>query len=187
MVLESNFQFHQINKHCINFILEMKDSAEILAAWKDKTNINKLKNLLKTKDEKPKRIISKYLFFCQEERVRILKENPTMNIRTVTCELGRRWQEFQESPDPIRMKKITELFEDDKKRYDIAKYQISQKKEPKKKLPLKSAYLVFCEEERSHFPKITMKELGVKWAIVKQDINLFEQYKIMVPRTLISC
>lgn len=175
MVLEDNAQFYAVNKFVCNFIESLKLDDFVLAAWKDKSNQTRLKTAVKkTTAKNPKRIVSKYLYFCQDERVAVLNENPGMKIRDVTCELGKRWQAFQAKPDPKRMARITELFETDKKRYDEAKIDLAPKK-PKK--IVKSPYLAFCSTERKINPKITMKELGLKWNEIKKDSIAFESYK----------
>lgn len=173
----SSDQYYIINKHILNFLSSNTNDQILLGLWKDKSNQTRFKSAIKkSKFPLPKRVISKYLFFCQEERQKIIKENPKMNIKEVTCELGRRWQEFQKNPEPERMKKITEQFEEDKFRYDNAKNLME--KPPKRATP-KSAYLCFCEEERKKNSSITMKELGVKWQTIKET-QAVEKYKQMI-------
>jgi hypothetical protein len=40
--------------------------------------------------------------------------------------------------------------------------------------------LAFCAEERELAPKITMKELGIKWNLVKQQPHEYEKYVALV-------
>lgn len=181
MVLEANSKFCLINKHVINFLKSSGANDDMITQWKEKNNQSKLKTLVKkSKTSLPRRVVSKYLYFCQDERIKVKQENPGMDIQKITCELGKRWKEFQVNPEPVRMAKITALFEADKLRYDTAK-QECEKSEPKKKKKVpNSAYMAFCTSERSKDQKITMKQLGEKWAKVKESPGDYEKYRSMV-------
>jgi hypothetical protein len=166
MVLVDNAQFHAANKYVASFLASVNADQALIDAWKEKANINRLKTALKktTADARPKRVVSKYLYFCHDERSKIFEENPGMNIKDVTCELGKRWQAFQANPEPERMEKITRLFEEDKKRYDESK----PADKPKKRVT-KTAYQLFCDAERARTPGVDMKELGIRWHLFKEQ------------------
>lgn len=181
MVLESNIQFHTINKFVTHFLNSKLESNitinEIITAWKDRSNTNKLRSLTRNPRSKPKRVISKYLFFCRDERAQIFKENPGMDIKSVTCELGKRWSDFQlNHSDSERMVEITNLFEIDKKRYDEEKRAINERATTNEtiitKKRTKTAYLLFCDKQRETEPKINMKELGIRWSLFKNSQNI---------------
>ena len=99
-----------------------------------------------------------------------------VDIQKVTCELGRRWKQFKQVPDPEVKKRISELAEIDKKRYHDEK-EAMQKKENKNDNHLRSKYLYFCKEERDKNPKITMRNIGLLWADNKNDEKLDERYR----------
>jgi hypothetical protein len=133
----------------------------------------------RTEEKPPKRVVSKYLYFCQDERLKIMAENPSLSIRECTCELGRRWKDFQESDtteDRERMNRYQILFDADKKRYDDAKANQPQRSVETRKKPT-SAYLNFCADQRSTNPKISLKELSVKWAEIKLDHQRIDTLK----------
>lgn len=177
MVLEINAQFHSVNKFVVSFLTNnLNTPPELIEQWKSKNNLNKLRTSIRKVDQPnhPLRPKSKYIFFCDTVRQEIKKENPDMGIRNITCELGRRWQQFKLSPDPELDEKITIAFEEDKKRYDTEKQSIKIKEEKKNKF--RSKYIYFCDQERSKTPKITMKELGIKWNDTKNDNILYEKY-----------
>lgn len=177
MVLEINAQFHSVNKFVVLFLTNNPNTPqELIEQWKSKNNLNKLRTSVRKVDQPthPPRPKSKYIFFCDSVRQEIKKENPGMSIRDITCELGRRWQEFKRSPEPVLDEKITTAFEEDKKRYDTEKQAMKTKEEKKNKF--RSKYIYFCEQERSKTPKITMKELGIRWNNTKSDTALFEKY-----------
>lgn len=197
MVLESNIQFNTVNRYVISFISSLAAAVDgedaclseaclesILSKWNQKANIHKLKSQMKKYPSKnPKRIVSKYLYYCEEERQTIIDENPNMNIKDVTCELGRRWQKFQECPDQKRLAKISKLYDADRIRYESEKLNLINNKsgggggDAKPKKIIKSPYLVFCAEQRQTSPNISMKELGILWNITKRDIDQYQKYK----------
>lgn len=175
MVLEANRQYHSINKFVVDFLTDAakadKQVTYLVDEWKRRGG-PKLKTLLQktTTNVPPKRIVSKYLYFCDDERPKIKADHPEgINIKDVTCELGRRWKEFQANPDAERMQKYTELFDADKKRYDEARavQRSAEGYTKKKKSP--SAYINFCSEQRLTRPKVSLKELSEEWAKVKAD------------------
>lgn len=186
MVLEINAQFHSVNKFFVSFLTNNPNTPpSLIEDWKHKNNLNKLRTAIRKVDQPnhPPRPKSKYIFFCDTIRPEIMKENPKMSIREVTCELGRRWQKFKlivaeslssESPEAKLEEKISEAFEKDKKRYDTDKSAMKTKEEKKNKF--RSKYIYFCEQERLKTPKITMKELGLKWNNTKNDTALYEKY-----------
>lgn len=175
MVLEINAQFHTINKFVVSFLSTSDAPQELIDAWKDKHNLNKLKSTIRKTEQpaNPPRPKSKYIFFCDTVRQEIKQEHPEMGIREITCELGRRWQQFKMNPDPVIEEKLARAFEQDKNRYDTEKLA---KTTDVQKNKFRSKYLYFCEQERTREPKITMKELGNRWNAIKNDPSLFERY-----------
>lgn len=183
MVLEENVRYNLINNFVTNFVTELSIDDEkikeyISEEWK-RRNV-KLKSILRKNDSHPpKRIVSKYLYFCDDERHKIKAAHPEgINIKDVTRELGKRWREFLNDPDPDRMKKYTELFEADKKRYDEARNSDKERTTPSKK-KTSSAYINFCAERRSSQPKINLKELSVEWAKVKENPIELAKYAVV--------
>lgn len=181
-MLETNLHLKNINKHVIAFIesnqsiVDESVKSRLIDEWNDKQNANRLKSIVrKIFSKNPKRLSSKYLFFCADERVKIIEEHPEMNIKQVTCELGARWKAFNANPDPERMEMITRLFEEDKKRYDDAKVEIKSNEKPQKKIK-RSNYVVFCDRERKRCPKMTIKEIAVLWRRLKDDVDEYESF-----------
>jgi hypothetical protein len=177
MVLEANKQYHAINKYIIAFInnatcLSVDQKEQLVSEWKTSSGAKLKTQMHKSVTKTPKRVVSKYLFFCEDERPKILQENPGIGIRDCTCLLGKRWAEFQQNPDPARMAVYEEKFATDKKRYDNEK-RACEGDVPfipeKAKKTHKSAYLNYCTERRKIEPKITMKDLSIGWAKVKED------------------
>jgi len=175
MVLEINAQFHSLNKFIIAFLNENNAAPELIEAWKSKNN--KFKSLVRKTDDpsaqNPPRPKSKYIFFCDTVRQQIKKEHPEMNIREITCELGRRWQLFKTFPDPTIEEELTRLFLADKDRYHTDK-KVRQSGEKKNKF--RSEYLFFCEQERKKESKLTMQELGYRWSNMKNDMVVYEKF-----------
>jgi len=185
MVLEINAQFHSLNKFIVAFLNESKAAPELkninteelfdklIASWKSKST--KFKNLIRKTDDpcqNPPRPKSKYIFFCDTVRQQIKKEHPEMNIREITCELGRRWQRFKAFPDPEVEAELTKLFLVDKERYHSDK----KVRQPLLKNNFRSEYLFFCEQERKKETKLTMQELGFRWSNMKNDVAVYEKF-----------
>lgn len=78
----------------------------------------------------PKRNLSAFFFFCNEERPAIRKEHPDWSVGDVAKELGKKWEVCSNKP------KFEELARKDKKRYeaDMAKYK-KVKSAPAKPVP----------------------------------------------------
>jgi hypothetical protein len=78
----------------------------------------------------PKRPLSSYMYFCQDQREAIKTANPTMNGKEITSELGRVWKSLSdEAKIPHESKAAT-----DKLRFETEKAQLSgEKSETKSK------------------------------------------------------
>lgn len=191
MVKEENAHYHTVNKFVVAFLNASEFATpELIEEWKKKSNLHKLKSALKKTDKpsNPPRPKSEYIFFCEkmrpivqeEMRQELLeeggKEDVKVDIQKVTCELGHRWKQFKQVPDPEVKKRISELAEADKKRYHDEK-DAMQKKESKNDNHLRSKYLYFCKEERDKNPKITMRNIGLLWVDNKNDEKLDERYR----------
>ena len=179
MVKEENAHYHNVNKFVVAFLnASAFATPELIDEWKTKSNLNKLKSAIKKTDKPshPPRPKSEYIFFCEEVRPIIQEEmrrelgedgkECKIDIHDVTCELGRRWKQFKQVPDPEMKKRIAELAETDRKRYHIEK-DAMQKKETKNDNHLKSKYLYFCKEERDKNPKIMLSNIAIMWAANK--------------------
>jgi hypothetical protein len=201
MVKEENAHYHTVNKFVVAFLNASEFATpELIEEWKNKSNLHKLKNVLKKTDKPnlPPRPKSEYIFFCEEMRPVIQEEmrlelaaerssecggdaeegyeDIKVDIQKVTCELGHRWKQFKQVPNPEMKKRISELAEADKKRYHEEKNAM-QKKENKNNNHLRSKYLYFCKEERDKNPKITMRNIGILWAANKNNDKLDERYR----------
>jgi len=76
----------------------------------------------------PKRALSSYMYFCQDSRDSVKAENPDMNGKEVTSELGRRWKELSDDQKtPFEAKAAA-----DKLRYESEKESSSPKENGKK-------------------------------------------------------
>lgn len=160
--------------------LSQEQKTLLLAEWKSTSGAKLKTQMHKSVVKTPKRVVSKYLYFCEEERPKILAENKGMGIHECTCILGKRWRDFQENPDPVRMARYVEKFEADKKRYDEEKKacegEISCVPEKAKKPHKLTPFLRYCAERRKHEPKILLKELGGSWAKIKANPEEFARY-----------
>lgn len=82
----------------------------------------------------PKRPLSSYMYFCQEQRDSIKTANPSMNGKEITSELGRVWKSLsEEAKIPFEAKAAT-----DKLRFETEKSQQSGSKPETKAKATKS-------------------------------------------------
>lgn len=165
-----------VNKFIINFLTSQNINQEHLDEWNGKVVQARFKNMIKTERlPKPKGIMSNYLFFCNEEREIVRLENPGLPIKNITCELGKRWAELLKSNTPesiVKLARYTELFEQDKIRYNQEKLllepvKIKTKKESSNNM---NEYQKFCAEERLKNKCIPLIEVNTLWKNKKEEL-----------------
>jgi len=125
----------------------------------------------KSKRNGPKRARTAYIFFCTEQRPVIKQDNPDMNTKEVTSQLGVQWKELSDT----EKKPYIKLAEKDKDRYEKEKVEWvdeehveekvqsskkiqsskkgkkskkAKKSKKKTKARKKSGYILFCQEKR---------------------------------------
>ena len=130
----------------------------------------------------PKKPLSAYFLFSQEERLKVKSENPDMSITEVAKELGKRWATI----DPAIKQSYEAKYQESRKLYDaeMSNYKPGKKKKDPNapKQPL-SAYFIFSTEERLKVkegnPSFSIcdvaKELGRRWA--EMDPAVKQQYQ----------
>merc|ERR1719228_2862903 len=118
----------------------------------------------------PKKPLSAYFLFSQEERLKVKAENPDYSITEVAKELGKRWATL----NPALKNSYEQRYQDARKVYDqeMNHYKPQKKKKDPNapKQPL-SAYFIFSTEERlkvkDENPNFSIcevaKELGRRW------------------------
>lgn len=124
---------------------------------------------LKIKDivNAPKRNKSSYLFFCQELRSTIVKDNPGIKPNQVMVILGERWSKLTEDEKKV----YNEQAAVDKQRY------LNIKENNKSSKPIRiSSYLKFCANERpllkQQYPDLSTKEITAKLSTLWNDLKL---------------
>ena len=139
------------------------------ARWTEKKNQKKLLSILMNKPGyTPKKMRSTYIFYCMDERQKIIDEHPEWGIRMVTCELGRRWQ-IDSKTDSERMRRCRELYKADKALYDeqmkTLRIESIEAKKPR------TAYLLFSQKKRLENPRFLITELGEMWTKIKDTVE----------------
>merc|ERR1712183_1004419 len=126
----------------------------------------------------PKKPLSAYFLFSQEERLKVKAENPDYSITEVAKELGRRWATL----NPALKNSYEQRYQDARKVYDqeMNHYKPQKKKKDPNapKQPL-SAYFIFSTEERlkvkDENPNFSIcevaKELGRRWADMDPSVK----------------
>ena len=99
--------------------------------------------------------------------------------KDILTELGRSWQELQNSENESVLSVYKELSEKDREMYNIEmkKYNGTINKKSSENKKPKSSYIYFCNEYRSSLqsknlkPQDVTKELGVIWGKLKSENN----------------
>ena len=156
------------------------------------SSVHKNSSGKKVKDpNKPKRGSSAYIFFCKDMRTKVKDSLTDSTPRTVTKELGARWNKAKEAG---KIGKWEKLAAKDKERYTgemadytppsedewaelITKTEKKTKKKTKQTGPKRacSSYIFFCKEMRATIKKEQpdieskdiMSELGTRWNVAK--------------------
>lgn len=129
----------------------------------------------------PKKPLSAYFLFSQEERLKVKAENPDYSITEVAKELGKRWATL----NPDIKSSYEQRYQDARRLYEqeLNNYKPKKKKDPNApKQPL-SAYFIFSTEERlkvkesnPHYSICEVaKELGRRWA--EMDPQVKQRYQ----------
>ena len=130
----------------------------------------------------PKKPLSAYFLFSQEERLKVKEENSDFSITEVAKELGRRWATLE----PTLKAAYESRYQDARKVYDSEMNHFKPQKKKKDpnapKQPL-SAYFIFSTEERlrvkeenpGHSICDVAKELGRRWA--EMDPAMKQRYQ----------
>lgn len=126
----------------------------------------------------PKKPLSAYFLFSQEERLKVKAEFPDYSITEVAKELGRRWATI----DPAIKQSYEQRYQESRRQYEqaLAAYKPQKKKKDPNapKQPL-SAYFLFSQEERlkvkAENPNFSIceiaKELGRRWADMAPEVK----------------
>merc|ERR1712190_278642 len=126
----------------------------------------------------PKKPLSAYFLFSQEERLKVKAEFPDYSITEVAKELGRRWATI----DPTIKQSYEQRYQESRRQYEQALQAYKPQKKKKDpnapKQPL-SAYFLFSQEERlkvkNEPPSYSIcevaKELGRRWADMAPEVK----------------
>lgn len=126
----------------------------------------------------PKKPLSAYFLFSQEERLKVKAEYPDYSITEVAKELGRRWATI----DPTIKHSYEQRYQESRRQYEQALQAYKPQKKKKDpnapKQPL-SAYFLFSQEERlkvkAEHPNYSIcevaKELGRRWADMAPEVK----------------
>lgn len=149
---------------------------QVVASGNSKVNQKPIKD-----PNAPKKPLSAYFLFSQEERLKVKAENPDYSITEVAKELGKRWATL----DPNIKNSYEQRYQESRRVYEseMNNYKPKKKKDPNApKQPL-SAYFIFSTEERLKVkesnPSFSIcevaKELGRRWA--EMDPQVKQRYQ----------
>jgi hypothetical protein len=84
----------------------------------------------------PKKPLTGYMTFCQEERENIKSENPEMKAKEIMSELGNRWKSLSEAEKKKyndQYKAAKAKYDEEMKKYKAEKGEESEEEKPQKK------------------------------------------------------
>jgi hypothetical protein len=153
----------------------------------------------------PKRPLSAYIIYCQEQREMLKKKNPDLKATELTSQLGNMWKSLSDD----KKKQYMTKHEKERERYqrEMKDYSPPQREEEEDKKSRRkskkdvsssrpkrapSAYIIFCQDKRAEVkeknpsfgPKEITSKLGELWR--ELDVETKAQYsrrsKEMTPR-----
>jgi len=131
---QENVPFQEFSKKCATRWKTMTDREKLWfnqMAEEDKKRfefeqqvvVAKKKRVKRTKDPNaPKRALSGFFWFSNEERAKVVAANPDFKVGDIAKELGRRWSEC----DPASRARFEQLAAQDRQRYEKEKHEYSQ-------------------------------------------------------------
>ena len=132
-----DIKFTEVAKKLSELWKETEDKSE----WekqatedKERYTKEKLEREPASGDKKPKRPKSAYIFFSQEMRPIVKKDNPDFDFSDITREISRIWNEEYKN-DPEKNEKWTDLASAEKELYDEAKKQWDEEHPDEVKVP----------------------------------------------------
>jgi len=176
---EAEVDVKKFAENTVKKIVESEDYTNIINDVKKSVDSAEKKESKKEKKDPgaPKGAKNAYIFFCNDARAEVKKENPEMKSTEIVKKMGEMWKEISTKKKAV----YQEMASDDKKRYaeEIEGYEPkdgfkSPKKTKKEKSDApkraRSAYIFFCTEKREEVkknPKISnsdiLSELGKMW------------------------
>ena len=115
---------NDVSKFVIDFI-ESTDKDKLKNKWESKDVQKDLKKILKkiksnkvnAPIKKPKRCKSSYIYFCEDRRPEIKKENPSMDAKIIVTKLGTLWAELKKE-NSSKLLQYEKCAKKDKQRYE---------------------------------------------------------------------
>merc|ERR1712038_2096292 len=158
-----------------------KEGKEASSKEGQKASTKKSKEAQEGKDA-PKRAMSAFFLFAQDERPKVKAANPSASIGDIGKELGARWAKCPAAAKAGYEKKAAALKV--KQQAEMAKYKAAKAKAAGPKRAL-SAFFIFAADER---PKVVAanpsasigeigKELGARWAKASASVKAAYQAK----------
>ena len=174
------------NKHEQSQFLTLINGDDFMKQWMSeevKTAVEalflkpKAKTKAKKDPSKPKRARNAYIYFGMKIRAKVKDDNPDMNSKEITKELGRLWKECDDKSEYVEQAEQDKVrFEEEMKTHttegeETTKTDSKTSKDPSKPKGVRTAYNFFCKAMRPQVKegnpgmnsKEITKELGRLW------------------------
>ena len=166
-------------KYSIDFFttfLNVNSDETVQQKWSEE--LSKYKKGFKKADNKaskehkgPKKNQSAYNIYCSQNMAMLKEELPELDNKAIFSEMAKRWKKVKKSDE---FNKYQKLANEDKERYVKEKEDMGpETKKPSGPKKPKTAYMMFCDEERKKIDNIKGKdllvELGARWQVLKTN------------------
>lgn len=130
-------------------------------------NFARVLGIRKSQNGNVKRNKSAYMFFCQEQRPKVVSENEKIGPTQIMSIMGKMWGELNEK----EREKFQQMADSDKTRYQQEKEELKIAKKSSPNTKQLSSYLLYCEDNRkdvkqknpSFNGQEVTRELGRMW------------------------
>lgn len=165
--------------------LSKADCDKVLKAWEGKKDtVSSVLKPVSSKASKdpnaPKKALSNYILFCGENREAVKAENPNLEAKEVTRELGARWRALSDEEKAVYSERATQdkvRYEAEMQGYVAPEKDDTKEAEKPKKTRKPSAYMNYCKAMRDvtkiENPTVAPKDitglLSAKWKEMSVD------------------
>ena len=167
----NNKRHAAVYSHVHQWLVDNKAPQKLINTWeKDEPKLNKF---IKAQEKKmqakkfkdpnaPKRPLSAYMVFCNQNREKVKRENPKIEVTEIMKKLGEGWKalsEKQRTPYKKEAALLKEKYEKEMESYVPPEgFPLKKVDKDKPKKPLTN-YIFFCSEKR---PEVVAKNPGMK-------------------------
>jgi hypothetical protein len=164
-----------VNKAVLSFLKEHCNKNEsIIEAWKEANVLEPIFTKKNKSISDKRRPRNAYIFFCNENRDSVKKDNPDINSKEMTILLSQRWNAIKNTPE---VERYNQMAISDKEKQGFVDKNPSKGKSPR---------VIFGEMKKDEFKKIhpslnskdLIKEISKAWKDIKTTEEGKQYFKL---------